>query len=646
MNRRKRFYLPLLFILFLPSISAVFGWSNGGYSSDPSHPDYGTHDWIAQHALEWLPSEEKQFITDNLSIYLFGTELPDNSAPPDGIGDSINHHVYFHSDGSLQDDVSAKRADAEYLAALNYLRQGNYTNAAKHAGIMTHYIADVAVFSHVMGKTTDWGGEIHHSDYENYVKEKTSTYNSEFTAYLSFDGSLASTTAYNATKWLAYDTTFDQNHFQTAKWMDLNYNWNNSTFRGRASESINLAVNYVADVLSTLYKQSSLVKKTTAISCLVSSPTILEGETVTISGTIDADVSAGVLIQTSVDQGTSWMNLTTASAIHGSYSYTWRATAGIYKVRASWKGDSFNLGATSSLSSLTVSFFRGSLKLIVENVDGNPILGANVFSISQPTDQAPLEGIIGSEGEVSFNDIRAGNYSIRAAKIGYIESTQTIKVKANEVSILKIKLVDKLGSMKVTVIDERGMPLSGVSISTPSTPIGQLPLIGSTDVDGIIYFTEVKTGLYRVQVSIEGYQTKIIDQSITPDAITNLKIGLKILMGTLLIRVVDEKGAPVGEATITSISQPEGQQLLGVTPANGSLKYDGKPGSYTIKASKKGYIAKTALGTIIVSETTEVIITLEKVSSGIPGFSFGSILFGLVIGLIVLILNARRHHIL
>lgn len=27
-------------------------YSNGGYSADPTGPDYGTHDYIAQHALD------------------------------------------------------------------------------------------------------------------------------------------------------------------------------------------------------------------------------------------------------------------------------------------------------------------------------------------------------------------------------------------------------------------------------------------------------------------------------------------------------------------------------------------------------------------------------------------------------------------
>ena len=40
---------------------------------------------------------------------------------------------------------------------------------------MTHYIADVAVFGHVMGAKSDWGVEMDHSDYEGYVQRTQTT---------------------------------------------------------------------------------------------------------------------------------------------------------------------------------------------------------------------------------------------------------------------------------------------------------------------------------------------------------------------------------------------------------------------------------------------------------------------------------------
>src|SRR3989337_2173861 len=71
MNRRIISPVCLVFLLasIIMSVSVMNGlaWSNGGYSDEPSNPDYGTHDWIAQHALDWLPTEEKQYILDYLA---------------------------------------------------------------------------------------------------------------------------------------------------------------------------------------------------------------------------------------------------------------------------------------------------------------------------------------------------------------------------------------------------------------------------------------------------------------------------------------------------------------------------------------------------------------------------------------------------
>jgi len=258
----RRMVFPVLLAFLLTSINmSVFvtnglAWSNGGYSSDPANPDYGTHDWIAEHALDWLPTSEKQYIFDNLKAYLYGTELPDNNQASDGISDTTKHHIYYNSAGQMTDDAAAPRASTEYANTLNSLKAKDYAKAAKNAGIMTHYIADMAVFGHVMGSGTGWGAETHHSDYEDYVNDRTSSYNAQFDVYLSFDGVLSNVSAYDAAKNLAYDTTFDVDGDLTCVWMDKNYEWNNLIFKNRAGESLNLAVNYIVDVLHTLYLQS------------------------------------------------------------------------------------------------------------------------------------------------------------------------------------------------------------------------------------------------------------------------------------------------------------------------------------------------------------------------------------------------------
>src|SRR3990170_4082808 len=252
------FCVVVLSVLLVAGFGAavVSGWSNGGYSADPTHPDYGTHDWIAEHALDWLPQQEKQFLLDNKASYLYGTELPDNNQAPDGIGDTAKHHVYYSATGVLQDDAAAVRAREEYAKAVNAFNVGNRSEAAKRLGVVAHYIADMGVFGHVMGASTVWGGESHHGDYENYVDTRTNNYQDEFNSFLIFDGNLSLTAAYDAALTLAYDTTFDVDGDLTCVWMDTHYNWSDTAFRNRAGESLNLAVNLIADVLHSFYTEA------------------------------------------------------------------------------------------------------------------------------------------------------------------------------------------------------------------------------------------------------------------------------------------------------------------------------------------------------------------------------------------------------
>ena len=72
-----------LIIIFLCCCPLADVWSNGGYSDDPTNPDYGTHDWISQHTLDFIPAQEKQHIEYNLNWYFYANELPDNSYPED-----------------------------------------------------------------------------------------------------------------------------------------------------------------------------------------------------------------------------------------------------------------------------------------------------------------------------------------------------------------------------------------------------------------------------------------------------------------------------------------------------------------------------------------------------------------------------------
>jgi hypothetical protein len=230
----------------------VHGWSNGGYSSDESNPDYGTHDWIADAALQ-LQTRDVAFLKTTFhNQYLLGTEAPDN---PDFIGDTGSHHVYYRANGTLQDDACAERARAIYESALQYLKAKDFEHASFEMGAMVHYISDVGVFGHTMGSTTDWGSETHHSDYEDYMNSVASS--------MSFPTSilLGNKDAYNATLDLARDITFG-NGTLPGIWsnvkMDNNYNWNNKSFHASASSSLNESAMTVASAINHILIESGL----------------------------------------------------------------------------------------------------------------------------------------------------------------------------------------------------------------------------------------------------------------------------------------------------------------------------------------------------------------------------------------------------
>jgi hypothetical protein len=222
-------------------------WSNGGYSSDTTHPDYGTHDWIADAALELQTRDASFLSSDHHGDYLLGSEAPDN---PSYFGDTSKHHVYYRSSGALQDDSAGQRAQQMYRTALQYLKSGNEKDAAFYAGAMTHYIADMAVFGHTMGSSTDWGSEAVHQDYEDQVDNDI--------VGMSFPASLPLTDldAYNSTLGLAFRVTFGAGGVKPNTWMDDNYDWTNSAYRAAAFAAVNEAVSAVAASINHLLMES------------------------------------------------------------------------------------------------------------------------------------------------------------------------------------------------------------------------------------------------------------------------------------------------------------------------------------------------------------------------------------------------------
>ncbi|MCJ2555585.1 MAG: carboxypeptidase regulatory-like domain-containing protein [Candidatus Thermoplasmatota archaeon] len=432
--RRTKVYIITAIMLagmlpILLAASQTVAWSNGGYSADPSNPDYGTHDWIAEHALDWLPSNEKQYILSNLQDYLYGTELPDNGGAPDGIGDSFNHHVYYYSSGNLQDGISATRAQQAYEDVIDHLNSGNDALAAKYAGVMSHYIVDLAVFGHVMGSSTDWGAETHHSDYENYVRDRTTSYmSSMFDPYLAFDGALFSIDAYDAALDVAYSTTFgDGADIKSCTWMDSSYDWLDPAFKDSAGASLNRAANTLADVLHTI--------AVAAPSGDVTPPSILS--TTPASSDSNVQITQDVVVRFSEAMDTTSFDFTIDPYVGG---WTWTWNAGDTKITGTRDDFAFSITYTFTVSGaddvngnplattpyawtwtteaeLTTT---GTIAGTVQDKEGNPLEGAVVQLKDVGTGNIVDAETADPNGVFEFFDVPFGSYTVLVSREGYV----------------------------------------------------------------------------------------------------------------------------------------------------------------------------------------------------------------------------------
>ena len=82
----------------------------------------------------------------------------------------------------------------------------------------------------------------------------------------------------------------------------------------------------------------------------------------------------------------------------------------------------------------------GTLNIIVQDKNGNSIPNAIVSTISKPDGQSFLTGTSGSDGLVTYRDVKMGAYIFQSSKSGYVAKSGSVSAKAGEISELTITL--------------------------------------------------------------------------------------------------------------------------------------------------------------------------------------------------------------
>jgi len=238
----------LTYVGFIQSGTA---WHNGSMANNQTNYNYdshySTHDWVAEAALDALVKVDPgnwNWLVERKSIFLVGTEAPDSSdvsmtldgTAVTGFHDMTYHHIYFNDDNTIynnEDDagVRAKWCGDSADVAMDAQKRDL---AAFYLGAMTHYIADLGSFAHVI----DGVDTSTHNSFEGYVDTRTNDHDNrqEFFTISSF--TVTSKTPYNAAKELGWDTYKDPTTAHGAQWLwdNLFSDWK-QTFATRTADT-------------------------------------------------------------------------------------------------------------------------------------------------------------------------------------------------------------------------------------------------------------------------------------------------------------------------------------------------------------------------------------------------------------------------
>ncbi|MBA7602217.1 hypothetical protein ES703_09303 [subsurface metagenome] len=206
MSCRSWFLIAISLFLFsfaFPCfVQEAYAWKNFDTNAAPYYArswgeynydlDYGTHDWIADFAVDtivsnpllavkWIDTNGNAFWSSrNKRIFLYATYGPDcsdvwfrtrHNQIIHGQGDQTHHHITFNKDTMERTGSwAADKADAFALAAIYALADGDCGTAAFFLGEMAHYISDMSCFFHVK---RDGSLSNLHNLYEQRVLDRT-----------------------------------------------------------------------------------------------------------------------------------------------------------------------------------------------------------------------------------------------------------------------------------------------------------------------------------------------------------------------------------------------------------------------------------------------------------------------------------------
>lgn len=139
-----------------------------------------------------------------------------------------------------------------------------------------------------------------------------------------------------------------------------------------------------------------------------------------------------------------------------------------------------------------------------------------------------------------------------------------------------------------------GAGVVGTSVTVTPLDGGYTPSAPFVASQGSTYSDSLVAGTYRFTATHANYADTSRTVTITADQTTVVDLYLRSLASRVNGQVVDQTGAAVREATITFTRTSTGAKVTATTTADGSFSVAVDAGTWTVQASKSGYLPSTA----------------------------------------------------
>jgi len=290
-------------------------------------------------------------------------------------------------------------------------------------------------------------------------------------------------------------------------------------------------------------------------------------------------------------------------------------------------------GETDSLI-IPIETLYGELNIVVRDQEGTYLKGVFVELLLQPDGQHSLNGISGVDGNIVFNNLAIGNYSISFNKTGYETIYEYVIVEENDGSSLSVVLEILFGDISLIVNNQDGEPVNGVIVESISQPIGQDQIEGITGINGAITFTNVLPGEYTVKLVNDDYLEREETFIVNPKGVHSFSLNLVQIeqYGNLKVVVKDEENNLLSDILVVSTEYPNEQKLLnGTTDSEGLIIFSNvKLGEYILVISVEGFEQIIVIEDVLPDLTTDVDVTLIRVRNDL--FLYVSVISILLLG--------------